>query len=148
MSKRAQPPEAPRRDLRPWIYAACDVLAVAIYVSVARVARSSSGTFESLSVIAAVLAGAAGLATLLRRPWSWWVAVLGCGLLIAFAVFLILSLIASAAFLRGVYGSLGRSAAAICLVMAALAVELYGLIPAFQLRYLLSADGRRAARRA
>ena len=57
--------------------------------------------------------------------------------LLGFAAFVILGLVASSAYLRGVYGPLGRGLAVVTLVLAALMVELIALVPLFQLRFLL-----------
>jgi hypothetical protein len=43
----------------------------------------------------------------------------------------------SAAYVRGIYGPLGRGVAVLAVCVAALAVELFALVPLFQLRFLL-----------
>ncbi len=53
-------------------------------------------------------------------------------------------LLASAAFLSGVYGAFGKAAASGVLAGAALVVELVAILPALQVKYLLTRAGRRA----
>jgi hypothetical protein len=90
---------------------------------------------------------AAGAGTLLRNKLGWWVAVAGCATVTLGAVMLLTLLCVSAAFLHGVYGSMGKAASAVTLAIAFVAIEIYLLLPLFQLRYLLSAAGRRGAGR-
>ena len=68
------------------------------------------------------------------------------GTLVALAILLIVRLVVSAAFLAGVYGAFGQSAAGGSLIGAALVIEIVGLLPLFQLKYLRTAAGRRALR--
>ena len=136
------------RDLRPFVYAGLDLLFAFLYLVIAtQIARSATGQFEVASVVLAVAVAAAGVGTALRSPTGWWVAIAGCAILVVGAVMLVTLLCVSAAFLHGVYGSMGKAASAVTLAIAFVAVEIYVLLPAFQLRYLLSADGRRAAGR-
>ena len=80
---------------------------------------------------------------LVRRSWTWWAGMAGCGLLLLLTVvFLILTLM-SAAFLAGVYGSIGQAASAIALVAAALIIELMGILPALQMKFMMTRAGRR-----
>ena len=48
----------------------------------------------------------------------------------------LLLLIASAAYLHGIYGGVGQAGAAIGILAAALTVELVGLLPVLQLGHL------------
>jgi len=57
--------------------------------------------------------------------------------LLVFAALVILGLVASSAYLRGVYGPLGQGMAIVSLLIAALVVEGFALLPIFQLRFLL-----------
>lgn len=126
-------------DGRRWIYLTLDLLFAAVYVLISRtVARSADGTFElaSLGFAACAVAMAAGAA--LRHRAAWWLGVGGCVLLLLGATALIVLLGASAGYLHGVFGALGQAAAVIALVGAALVVELYLLLPLFQLRWLLA----------
>jgi hypothetical protein len=135
------------RDRRPWIYGVLDVLFAIAYVIIARAARSTDASFEIGSFLLAAGIAAAGVGTaVVRGRVGWWLGVGGCALLLAGATLLITLLILSAAFLAGVFGALGDGAASMSLLVAALVVEVYVLLPAFQLRFLLSADGRRVVR--
>jgi hypothetical protein len=135
----------PRRfDVRPFVYGVLDLAFAALYwVIASTIARSSTGQFQVGSMVLACAMTAAGVGTLLRRPAGWWMAVVACVTVLCGSVMLITLLALSASFLHGVYGSMGRAAAAVTLAIGAVAVEVYVLLPAFQLRYLLSDAGRR-----
>ncbi len=128
----------------PYAYAALDLLFAAVYVLIATtLLESSTGEFQLGSYALGAAAALAGIGMALRNRAGWWLAVGGCALILVGAVTLLVLLALSAAFMHGVYGSMGKAASAVTLVMAALAVELYVLLPAFQLRYLLGGEGRR-----
>ena len=78
-----------------------------------------------------------------RRSWSWWSAVAGCAVLLSLAVLFLVATVTSAAFLAGVYGSIGRAASAFALIGAALIIEFMGILPALQLKFLMTRAGRR-----
>ena len=63
--------------------------------------------------------------------------ILTSSLLLAFAIGCVVLLALSCAYLFGVYGAIGRALGALALVGAALAVQLFGLLPLFQLRFHL-----------
>lgn len=101
------------------------------------VAPSRAPAFQlGLGAVAALLA-LAGLGLLVLGARARGLAIVACGVLLAFTVVLIGLLVASASFLLGVYGALGRGVGVLSLVAAALVVELCGLLPIFQLRFLL-----------
>ena len=52
-------------------------------------------------------------------------------------------LVMSASFLSGVYGSMGKGAAMFALLGAALVIELCGILPALQHKFLMTRAGRR-----
>jgi hypothetical protein len=91
--------------------------------------------------VAAVLVAGAGM--LWRSRWGWRAAVAGCAILLLLAVVLLVLILLSASFLAGVYGSMGRGAASTALLVGALVLELVGLLPAFQLKFLFTRAGRR-----
>ena len=98
---------------------------------------SRSHTFNlALSVVIALLA-LSGVALVARVKRARLVGIVSSLALLAFAAFVILGLVASSAYLRGVYGPLGKGMAVVSLLLAALAVELFALVPLFQLRFLL-----------
>ena len=105
-------------------------------------ARDTMGaSLQWLLVIAMALAGG-GMCMPTKR--GWWMSVTGCALLLVLEVVLLVLLLLSASYLAGVYGSFGRGASALALVVAALSIELVALLPALQLKYLLTRAGRRA----
>jgi hypothetical protein len=68
------------------------------------------------------------------------VATVACWALLAFAAVVVVLLVASSAYLRGIYGPLGKGMAVMTLAVAALVVEGFALLPVFQLRALRRRD--------
>jgi hypothetical protein len=86
----------------------------------------------------------AGVALLLRLRGAWTLALSACGLLVVGCALVITGLFLSSAYLRGVYGGFGRGAAIVCLLAAALVIEVAGLLPILELRFLLRPEVRAA----
>jgi hypothetical protein len=66
--------------------------------------------------------------------------IVACTTLLVFTASVLVLLVASSAFLFGVYGAIGRGIGILALVAAALVVEVCGLLPFFQLRFHLRAQ--------
>lgn len=94
-----------------------------------------------------VFVGAAGLALCARVRFARPLAIVAQLALLLLCATSVVLLVASAAYLRGIYGPIGRGLALVTLVVVALAVELCGLLPLFQLRFLLRRDVARWFRR-
>jgi len=143
-------PHPPRRDRpasdpRRWIYAGLDVLsaaglAIAIWTVIPN--RLPSATIHLWTFPVAELVMAAGM--VLGRTRGARLAVAGGTLALASLAVLVVRIAVSAAFLAGVYGGLGKAAATFALVVLALAIELVALVPALQIKYVMSRAGRRA----
>jgi hypothetical protein len=137
------------RDPRVPIYAGLDFAMAVLYaVTLFGVVPARHGWVQALSALLVGAAALMGVSMLIRRTWSWWVGVAACTALLALAVTFLVLTVASAAFLSGVYGSFGRAGALLALVSAAVMVELVALLPAFQLKFLMTRAGRRAFGRA
>jgi hypothetical protein len=146
-------PRPRRRDPRPWIYAAIDaLLAVVLVVVITEVAPNRHAWAQALlwllpgasaAMAAGTLAGAVLPGARARRI-AWAVAVVGGAVMLVVTVVLLVLLLMAASFLSGVYGGIGKGAATGALAAAALIVEVCGLLPALQLKYLLTRAGRRA----
>ncbi len=146
-------PRVRRRDLRPYIYLALNQIFAAgyFYILVAVIPNryaSAAVNLYALPVLMQVTTiGAAAIvlqhSEKLRRI-GWWIVVVASSLLVAVTIVLIVRVLISAAFLSGVYGAFGKAAATSALVGVALIVELVGLLPLFQLKYMRSRAGRRA----
>lgn len=98
------------------------------------------GRSTSFNVALAVVCGAlaiAGIGLLLRAPWGRLAGIAASALLVTFTIVVVALMVASSAYLSSVYGALGRGMAVMTLAVAALMVELFGLLPLFQLRFLL-----------
>lgn len=143
----------PRRDLRPYIYLALNqIFAVGyFYIVIAVIPNryaSAAINLYALPILMQVIALGAATVVLPRseklRRIGWWVVVVAGSLLLAVTIVLIVRVLISAAFLSGVYGAFGKAAATSALVGVALVVELVGLLPLFQVKYMRSRAGRRA----
>lgn len=146
-------PERKRRDLRPFIYAGLDVLFAVVYLfSVTELSPNRHPWAQALLLCLPLAAGVMAIATLVGglvedaklARIAWIAAVAGAILMLVVTVVLLALLLMSAAFLSGVYGAIGKGAASGVLAAAALIVEVCGILPAFQLKYLMTRGGRRA----
>jgi hypothetical protein len=143
------PPVAPvapvvaRREVRPYIYAAFDLAMAAIYAVLLLQVPTEHALHTVLlwSTVGAVLVAGAGM--MWRSPWGWRIAVLGCAVLLAVTVVLLVLILLSASFLAGVYGAMGRGAAFTAILAGALVIELVGFLPALQMKFLFTRAGRR-----
>ena len=134
-----------RTPRRVWVFAALDLVFAALYIGVTRLAASADGRFEAMTVVMGVAMLAAGVGIASRRPWGWWASVVGCGVVLLGALVVLVLLAVSVGFLWASFGSIGTGAASMVLIMMALVVECYVLLPAFQLAWLLSPAGRAVA---
>jgi hypothetical protein len=139
----APPARARARERRPYIYAGFDFAFAALYAFLLAQVPTRHPLHGALlwSTVAAVVLAGAGM--VVRNRWGWRVAVAGCAALLVVTVALLVLVLVSASFLAGVYGSMGRGAALMALVAGALIVELCGLLPALQLKFLMTRAGRR-----
>lgn len=139
------PPEAApsRREIRPYIYAGFDFAMAIVYALLITQAptRHAGGSALLWSTVVAVVL--AGVGMLWRSRWGWRAAVAGCALLLVATTLILILILLSASFLAGVYGAMGRGAAMMALLAGALVVEFCGILPAFQLKFLLTRAGRR-----
>ncbi len=124
------------------LYGALDLAFAAFYAWVGfRLVPGRSLPFNAGLTLVCVLLVVAGAGLLLQARWGRAAAIAASVLLLVFAAAVITGLVASMAYLRGIYGALGQGMAVLSLVVAALVLELFALLPLFQLRFLL---GRRA----
>jgi hypothetical protein len=138
----AAPPPA-RREVRPFLYAGLDFLFAGVYAALVLQVPNRHGWANALlwGTVVAVLVAGGGM--LWRSRWGWRAAAAGCAALLVLTVALLVLLLLSASFLSGVYGSIGKGAALFALLGGALVIELCGLLPAFQLKFLMTRAGRR-----
>lgn len=147
---RPRPPGG--RDPRPWIYGVLSLLMAAVqaYVMI-KVTPNRHAWAQTLLLAIPTFTAAMGIATIAgallraRGARAAWIAAVAGGAITLIVTVIVLSLLlASAAFLAGVYGSFGKGASFGVLGAAALIVELVAILPALQLKYLLTRAGRRA----
>jgi hypothetical protein len=153
MARKSEPaPTSPlprRHDLRPYIYCGLDQLFAIAYgyvVAVALPNRLPSAsihlwTFPVLMQLFAIGTSAAWWPA--GRRVGWWIAIGAGSALLLSTIVLIARLIASAAFLAGVYGAFGQAAAQSVIVGVALVIQFVAMLPVVQIRYLRSRAGRR-----
>jgi hypothetical protein len=125
-------------EARARMYGALDLVFAALYAWFGFVfTPGRSAVFNAaLALVVAVLA-LAGLGLLTGVRWARAVAVLASILLLTFAAVVVSLLVASSAYLSGIYGAIGRGMAVITMIIAAVVVEAFALLPLFQLRFLI-----------
>jgi hypothetical protein len=123
------------------LYGALDVAFAALYAWFGFVLTPGrSTTFNlALAVVCLLLAGG-GTGLLVAAPWGRTLARVACWALLAFSAVVVLLLVVASAYLRGVYGPLGQGMAVMTLLVAALVIEGFALLPLFQLRALHRRD--------
>jgi hypothetical protein len=119
------------------LYGALDVAFAALYAWFGFVftpGRSAAFNFALALVCLLLAGGGAGLVAGAR--WGRTLARVACWALLLFSAVVVALLVASSAYLRGVYGPLGQGMAVMTLLVAALVIEAFALLPLFQLRAL------------
>lgn len=140
----AETQEPDRRDLRPFIYAGLDGVAVVAWAILLLGVLPNRHGWAAAFLWAMVGLGALmGGAMLVRNRWGWRVAAAACGALIVMWLVLIVILLMTAGFLAGVYGGFGQAAALGVIGIAFLSLQIIALLPAFQLKFLMTRAGRR-----
>ena len=129
------PRQRPR--YRAWCYAVLNLAFATLYVVISTMV-APDGSFTALSYGLALATVLAGVGTVLRQPWARWLAIMGCAVVLVGAFVLILLTVMASAYLHGIYGAIGKGASLIVIVVVLLVIQLYGLWPIFQLRYLLA----------
>lgn len=124
-------------------FAAVDLAHAALYTLAALLAPTPAWEPRAVVLGLAALLLATGLGLLLRARWGRLLGLATSVALLACALVVVALLVASAAYLRGIYGGFGEGAALVCWIAIALVVEFMVLLPAFQVRFLLRDDVRR-----
>ncbi len=136
---------SPRRDVRRWIYGGLDIVFAALYaVLIIKVIPNRLPSAQVHLWTLPVLTFGLAVGTLVPRREGWWIGIVSGSLLLLSTILLITRILISAAFLAGVYGAFGKAAAMTSLVAVALIVEVVGLLPIVQIKFLMSRAGRRA----
>ena len=130
------------------LHGAADLAFAALYAWLGFVVAPSRWRWwnATLAVVVALLL-VAGIGLIARAGWARKLAIATHAALLLVGAIAIALLVASAAYLRGVYGPIGEGLAGVSLVAAALLVELFGILPVVQLRFLLREDVARTLRR-
>lgn len=140
-----RPDQPVHRDPRRTIYCVlllAFALLAALAVSIAMPNRLASGMLHTAMIPLFMALAGVGLVVGGRR--GWWLSVSGASLVLLATILLIARILASAAYLAGVYGAFGKAAATFSIVMVALIVEFVALLPICHIRFLMSQRGRRA----
>jgi hypothetical protein len=141
MAASSKLPSDPRR----WIYGGLDiVLGIAVVILIARIVpnRLPSATIHLWTLPLSFFAMSVG--TLVGGKTGWKIAIIAGSICLASTVLVIVRILISAAFLSGVYGAFGRAAAMTAVTGVFLLVELVGLLPIVQVKWLMTRSGRRA----
>jgi hypothetical protein len=125
------------------VHGALDVALAALYAWLGLVvAPGRSRAFDAALGLIIALLFASGAALLAGARWARPLALATHALLLAFAAVVVALLVASAAYLRGVYGPLGQGMSFAVAAAALMVVDLCGLLPIFQIRLLLGEAAR------
>jgi hypothetical protein len=134
-----------RRDLRRWIYGGLDIAFAVTYAVLLLYVIPNRLPLAMLHLwTLPVFTLAMGIGMLVGGRIGWWIAIVGGSAVLLSTFGLILRILISAAFLAGVYGAFGKGAVVFAIVLVALVVELVGLLPIIQVKYLMTRAGRRA----
>src|SRR5205807_5715449 len=121
---------------------ALDLAFATLYAWLGFVLISSRSTpFNLALALVCVLLAVAGVGLILGARWGRLAGIAASALLLLFSAVVITLLVASSAYLRGIYGALGQGVAVLTLIVAALVLEAFALLPLFQLRFLLGRRG-------
>lgn len=141
----AAAPEPPGREVRPYIYGGLDILFAAVYAYlITNAMPSAHGWVNGLAWGLIALMAISGGAMIARWRPGWWLSATVCVLFLLTTVAVFFVLLHTAGFLNGVYGAFGEGAAMGSLLGAALVIELLAILPALQLKYLMTRAGRRS----
>ncbi len=120
------------------IYGVLDLLVAGLYVYIfISLVPSRSTLFTAVAMGLCGLLAAGGVGLISGAAWGRKVATAAAGAWLLACATLILLLVSSAAYLHGIYNGVGQAGAAIGLLVAALAIELVGLLPALQLAHIM-----------
>jgi hypothetical protein len=111
-------------------------LAVLYLFLVLWVIPSRSSTFTMVALAASTVLAVGGVGMLVQSRLGLVVAAVAASSMVAATFALILLLVASAAYLHGIYDGIGQAGAALAILAALLAIEVVGLVPALQLVHL------------
>lgn len=128
---------APTPDHSARVFGMLDLLFAALYAGIGFwLAPSHRYLFPCVVALICVLLAGAGVGLLLGTRWGRRLAAVASWVLLAGCALVIGGLVMSSAYLSGVYGGFGKGVALVCLLFAAMVIQLAGLLPLFQLRFL------------
>jgi hypothetical protein len=114
-----------------------DIALAALYsFLVLRVVPSRSMNFTVVALAASIVLAGGGVGMIVGSRLGLIVAAVSAASMVVATFALILLLVASAAYLHGIYDGIGQAGAALAIIAALLAIEVVGLIPALQLVHL------------
>jgi len=105
-------------------------------------------TVRILTYVGSIAIIVAGAVMLAGGRVGYWVGVGVAGFLLLLCFALVAMLVAAAAYLYGLYGAFGKGATYVTLFGISLVVAYIGLLPIFQMAYLLRREVRTSYRRA
>lgn len=127
----------PRRSLSAVAFGVVDLLLAGLYLYLFLfLIPSRSTAFTAVAVIFSGVMALGGLGMLRPKGWGRRVAIFSAALMFLTCLVLLGLLIASAAYLHGIYGGVGQAGVVLALIAAALTVQFVGLVPALQLAHL------------
>jgi len=126
-----------KRSIASTAFGIVDLALAGLYTFlVLRVIPSRSSTFTVVALAAIAMLAVGGVGMILQSRLGLIVATVAASSMVAATFILILLLVASAAYLHGIYDGIGQAGAALAILAALLAIEVVGLVPALQLAHL------------
>jgi hypothetical protein len=127
----------PQRNSASTAFGIVDLALAVLYAFlILRVIPSRSVTFTGVALAASALLAVGGVGMLVQSRLGLVLAAVAAAAMVAATFALVLLLVASAAYLHGIYDGIGQAGAAIAIVAALLVIEVVGLVPALQLVHL------------
>jgi hypothetical protein len=132
-----QPPgrRAPGRRLR-WVFCVLDLLTAAGVLLLLSVIWSRSALFTAASILLAALLAASAVCLFMDAGWARRVVRIASYYQLALLFLAILAIVFGASYLWGLYGQVGTGAALVFILIGAVLIEMFGLLPLFKLRSL------------
>jgi hypothetical protein len=120
------------------IYGLSDLLLAAVYLILFLfVLPSRSLPLTLFLLLISPITALSGIGILNFSRWGQRLALVCSLAMLCFCAVIIFLLVSSAAYLHGIYGGVGAAGAAIGLIAALLSIEVFGLLPALQLAFIL-----------
>lgn len=133
-----------RADARRWVYAGFGLaFTVGYLIAFKYLIPNRLGWAQALLELLPLATWCMVTGTLIARRGAWWLVLVGGVALLVWTIGALIVLTYTASYLAGVYGAFGKGASAGVYGAMALLVQFVALLPAFQLKWIMTRAGRR-----